>query len=205
MMERVVRRVRNAHRTGWARSVRIAVDRAALMVLQKVYGFHPWHAAAPLSVRPYRHVVASIVATLEPKPSCVVEVGCGLGSLLSLVDAVERVGYDVDLGALRAARLVHGRRATFIHGDMTAVTQPRIDVLILVNWIHDFSPERLDEWLTPLLPRTRYLLVDAIDADDTTGYRFKHDFSFLEGRVREVHEGRAVNEGRRFLLYEVLR
>ena len=51
--------------------------------MAKKYGFHPWHAAAPLSARPYRRTVAEMVNGVNPE--VVVEVGCGLSSILSLV------------------------------------------------------------------------------------------------------------------------
>lgn len=205
LMQRVTARIRRVHSSGWMRSIRILMDRGALGLLQKVYGFHPWHAAAPLSARPYRKVVADLVASVAPPAQCVVEVGCGLGGILSLVRAPERYGYDVDGGAIRAARLLHGRGVTFVVGDMTAVSQPRIDVLILVNWIHDFAPQQLERWLEPLLCRTKFLLLDAIDPDSSAGYRFAHDFAFLEGIARRSRVARADNEGRSFLLYEVYR
>lgn len=183
--------------------MRILADRTGLRLLQTAYGFHSWHAAAPLSARPYRRVVAHLVNALEPR--CVVEVGCGLGSILSLVNAPELFGYDVDAGAVRAARLIRGRRISFIQGDMTTVAQSHIDVLILCNWIHEFSPAQLDAWITPLLSRTSYLLLDAIDSDGPEGYRFKHDFSFLGARASRISVSRAPDEGRSFCVYKVAR
>lgn len=199
----VFRRVRGIRSVGLMRSARILLDRSALKLLERVYGFHPWHASAPVSARPYRRELAALVNTLEP--TCVVDVGCGLGSLLSFVRAPQRFGYDVDAAAIAAARLLRGKGVQFIEGDMTAVAQQRIDVLILVNWIHGFSPERLADWLKPLLPRTRYLLVDSVDQDGPTGYPYRHDFAFLGDRARCVSELRVAGEPRRFLVYEVQR
>lgn len=86
---------------------------------------------------------------------------------------------------------------------MTSVTQNAIDVLILINWIYDYSPQQLEAWLAPLLPRTRYLLLDAIDADNPLDYRFKHDFAFLAGKVQLLSEIRPPGEGRQFVLFKV--
>jgi hypothetical protein len=139
------------------------------------------------------------------KPEVVVEVGCGLGSILSLVRATTRQGYDVDDGAVRAARMLRSKSINFYCGDMSCVGPAQIDVLILVNWIHDFSPEQLGFWLCPLLPRTRYLLLDAIDTENPAGYRFVHDFAFLQGLAKPVLTKRVDGEGRNFILYEVTR
>ena len=196
-------RFRRILKIGVWRSVRIVIDRSFLKLLQIFYGFHPWHVDSPLSARPYRYVVAEISNSVNPQ--CVVEVGCGLGSILSLVVAPERYGYDVDSGAVRAARMIRERGIDFVLGDMNSVSQQHITVLILCNWIHEFSPQQLDSWLTPLLPRTSFLVLDAIDSDGDKGYKFKHDFSFLDFRDKCVTIKRASDEGRSFFLYEIIK
>lgn len=200
-MQRLQRKIKSVRQQGIARSIRIMLDRAALRLLQRFYGFNPWHAESPLSARPYRRTVAEMVNVLQP--DCVVEIGCGLGVTLSLVNARHRHGYDLDAGVIRAARLLRSHDIGFTHGDMSCVGEAAIDVLILVNWIHEFSPQQLTAWLQPLLPRTRFLLLDAIDTDNPLDYPFKHDFSFLDGKAELVSEARHANEGRRFLVYKV--
>ena len=78
-----------------------------------------------------------------------------------------------------------------------------IDILILVNWIHDYSAELLNNWLTPLLPHTRYLVLDAINPENPLNYQYAHDFSFLAGRAERIRSVRPENEGRQFHLYKV--
>ncbi len=204
MMHTIIRKCHTMRKMireiGFPRTLRITVDKIALTLLQKVYGFHPVHVITPLSARPYRHIVADLANGLKPR--CVVEVGCGLGIILSLIRAPNRFGYDVDEGAIRAARLLR-RRVSFTHGDITTVSQQPIDVLILVNWIHEYSPEQLDIWLSPMLSYTSYLLMDAIDPDGPEGYRYRHDFKFLETRVRRIAVRPVPNETRSIILYEV--
>ena len=196
-----MKRFHRAREIGFFRSARILIDRGALNLLQKLCGFAVWHVDAPLSARPYRYAVAELVNSVSPL--CVVEVGCGLGSILGLVKAENSFGYDLDVGAIRAARLLRGRRAQFYLGSMDDVQVPHIDVLILVNWIHAVSPEQLQLWMERLLPRTEYLVLDAIDPDGPAGYRFKHDFTFLEGCARQIAKKRVTDEERSFLLYQV--
>ncbi len=194
-------KVRRAAQIGLTRSIRIAIDKAALRLLQRLYGFNHWHTESPLSARPYRRTVAGVINALNP--DCVVEVGCGLGVVLSLVKARHRYGYDTDAEAIRAARIIRSSSIVFRKGDMRSVDQPTIDVLVLVNWIHEVSPQQLNVWLEPLLPRTRFLLLDAIDLDNPLCYRYSHDFSFLVNKARLISESRTDGEGRRFMLYEV--
>ena len=112
--------------------------------------------------------------------------------------------YDVDEGVIRAARFLHGKKITFIHGDLSVVSLKDIDVLILVNWIHDISPQLLEELVAPVLSRTHYLLLDAIDPDEPSGYSHKHDFAFLGERARCLSVTRYPEEGRSFQLFEVI-
>ena len=185
-----------------SRRLRIAVDRGALTVLQWRFGFAPWHSQSPLSSRPYRRGLAAMVNDLAP--SCVVEVGCGLGSILALVKGEQRVGYDVDSAVIRAARFLHGPSIDFRVGGFEAVAEPAIDVLIAVNWTHDFDPVQLEAWLMPLLPRTRYLMLDSIDPGEPA-YPHHHDFDFLRGRARQIASERLGESNRHFLLFETIR
>ena len=185
-----------------SRRLRIAVDRGALTLLEWRFGFAPWHSQSPLSSRPYRRGLAGLVNDLSP--SCVVEVGCGLGAILALVKSEQRVGYDVDPAVIRAARFLHGRSIDFRVGGFETVTESEIDVLIAVNWTHDFDPAQLEAWLIPMLPRTRYLMLDAIDPGEP-GYSHHHDFAFLGGRARKIASERLGESNRRFLLFECIR
>lgn len=196
-----MRKLKFIRQQGILRSARILEDRMVLHGLRQIAGFHPWHADAPLSARPYRRTLAQMVNKIQPV--CVPEVGCGLGVMLELCEAPRRLGYDRDAGAIRAARWLRDKAIQFVEGDLTTVMQDPIDVLILVNWIHDYSPEQLDDWLKPLLPRTRYLVLDAIDKDNPLHYRYAHDFEFLAGRAERIARVRPENEGREFYLYKV--
>ena len=91
-----------------------------------------------------------------------------------------------------------------MQGDISSVSQPHIDVLILVNWIHEVSPDELGRLIVPLLPRVRYLVLDAIDPDESSGYRFKHDFMFLASRAQRISVTRPPNEGRTFQMFKVM-
>ena len=203
IVQRLVRKIKALRQQGLLRTLRISLDRFGLRTLRYMYGFDRWHVEAPLSARPYRHTVAQLVNALHP--NSIVEVGCGLGISLSLIQARHRYGYDLDEGVIRAARFLCGRDIVFRIGGLNDVEVVTIDVLILVNWIHEVSPLQLDEWLSPLLPRVHFLLLDAIDKDNPLNYRFKHDFAFLSERVILRQEVRPVGEGRWFKLYQVIR
>lgn len=181
---------------------RITADRIAVAALARVYGFPAsWHP--PTSARPYRCTVARLVNSVQPRVVC--EVGCGLGSILTRVDAPVRVGFDIDPAVIRAAKLLRGRKIEFHEGSLGAVSLAQMDVLLLVNWIHEVSAAELERDLAPLLGRTKYLVLDAIDASNSFGYRYKHDFAFLAGKARQLAVARHPPEGRSFQLFEVSR
>lgn len=181
----------------------MALDKAALGALQPLFGFHRWHAQSPTSARPYREGMAALVNSLEPR--CVVDVGCGLGSVLARVEAPQRYGYDVDRGAIRAARWLRSRSIQFCEGGFEAVRQTDIDVLIAVNWPHDFPPEQIERWIVALLPRTRFLLLDRVDPTSPLDYPYYHDFAFLAGRAKPVSVDKFGEDYRDFILYKVSR
>ncbi|MEP7242298.1 MAG: class I SAM-dependent methyltransferase [Gammaproteobacteria bacterium] len=203
----VVRKVAQAYRFGLYATFRCRADRLWLRGLSRVFGFDPWHASAPFFCRPYKAHVVELANSV--RPATVVEVGCGLGEILVRVRARNRLGFDQDASVIRAARFLHPWRARWVNSDGAAIVRVlpaggTIDCLIMVNWIHNLSPAQLAELVLPLLPLSRHLLLDAIDADGPKSYRYKHDFAFLEGRVERVSAVREVAEQRSFVLFRVL-
>jgi hypothetical protein len=179
--------------------------RLSLRFLRLLFRFEAWHASAPYSCRAYKRAVVELANALHP--AVAVEVGCGLGDIISRVKAAVRIGIDRDAPVIRAARVLHWR-GRWIQGDGRCVSQlphSRIDCLIMVNWIHSLSADDLAALLLPLLPMTRYLILDAIDVDGPVSYRYKHDFGFLAALTRRVRTARVTDEPRTFLVLEVLR
>lgn len=174
--------------------------------LCRIFQFDPWHASAPYSCRPYKRKVVELVNSL--KPALVVEVGCGLGDILSRVRARERFGLDSDARVIRAARFLHPGKVHWFQGEATGVERflplgSKVDCLIMVNWIHNLSADHLAALLLPLLPRTEYLILDAIDADGPESYRFRHDFGFLSDSTECVSVMRTAGEPRSFMVFKV--
>jgi SAM-dependent methyltransferase len=174
--------------------------------LRWVFHFDPWHASAPYACRPYKSTVVELANSVAPDTA--VEVGCGLGEILIRVTATERFGFDADNAVIRAARFLHGDKAHWLRADLGAVAfllpqNRRIDCLIMVNWIHNLSPDQLWAGLLPLLPRTEWLIVDAIDRDGPVSYRFKHDFAFLSTLAERVSVTRVSGEPRNLILFKI--
>ena len=188
-------------RIGFFQLIQINWDRLCLKVLEKYFKFDSWHSSAPFSSRPYKKTVVDIVNDL--KINVVVEVGSGLGELLVRIKAKERYGYDIDLGAVRASRFLYGKYVSFFHGDSKFISQEKIDVLIMVNWIHNLSPKELEDILMPMTHKVKYFLLDAIDLNGPKTYRYKHDFKFFGGVAELLSVTPAPNEPRSFHLFRV--
>jgi SAM-dependent methyltransferase len=184
--------------------LRCRLERAWLTALRGVFRFDAWHARSPYACRPYKRRVVELANSLHAHT--VVEIGCGLGEIVSRVKAQRRFGLDVDPRAIRAARFLHPRRIVWLAGtadmlDRQLEQVASIDCLIMVNWIHNLSSDELAAVLAPLLPRTQYLILDAVDSEAPGSYRFRHDFAFLTGLATQLTAIRVPEEPRRFLLF----
>jgi SAM-dependent methyltransferase len=185
--------------------LRCRAERVWLNAVRQVFGFDAWHASAPYTCRPYKKRVVELANTLHPHT--VVEVGCGLGDIVSRIDAQCRYGLDLDPRVIRAARFLHAAGVEWVAGTSAALDEllaslTFIDCLIMVNWIHNVSPEDLAAQLEPLLPKTRYLILDSVDQDAPASYRVRHDFAFLDGKAVQLAAARVPGEPRRFLLFK---
>ena len=177
-----------------------------LGALRMVYKFDRWHSTNPYCARPYKKTLVDLVNSLAP--STVVDVGCGLGDILWRVRAEERYGIDPDLGAIRAAPVLHPGKIRWIHGDSSVINSTlsgiKIDCLIMVGWIHGISPEQLSSILLPLLTRVKYCILDAFNSD-LAPYPYKHDFGFLTNLATCVSVVNPVNDDiRRLLVYKII-
>ena len=108
--------------------------------LQRVYGFDRWHVGHAGETYA-RDIVRTLNGWPDSERESVVEIGCGLGDILRHLRFRERLGLDMDRGALEAARLL----ARFQRGQSPRFEPfefPRspltgvYNAIILVNWIH---------------------------------------------------------------------
>jgi len=151
-------------------------------LLCALLGIERWHAGSA-ERHPYRQ---EIVRRLQAQaPDALLEVGCGLGDILSRVTAGRRLGGDVSARVLWAARLshpwqwlVHGAR--FRKMGLGDPVQGRFDAVVCVNFIHVIAPAYLRTHLGTLVRDNLApggLLV--FDVVRNPQYRHNHDADFL--------------------------
>ena len=196
------RRVEKARKLGLGNILMCFITRLQFKRLYRKFKFDPWHCSGTWYCRPYQRIAVGLVNKVRPKT--VVEVGCGLGEIISRVEAPHRVGYDLEHAVIDAARYLRGTNVNFQVGTGVDVKDARIDVLIALNWIHNLSPVEMREFLEPFYGRVTYFLLEGITLGES-GYKFHHDFSFLKGHAELIESADGgIGEPRTLMLFKGL-
>jgi hypothetical protein len=131
-------------------------------------------------------------------PDVVVEIGTGLGDIVSRAQAQRKIGFDIDAAAIRAARTIHRGRAEFLAVDLLQEPQrikdcgiDHISVLVMINWLHGLPLSdiaRIVQGLRQWVP-VEFLLIDLIKAGP--GFKYLHTMAECEtlGRVESLVPG----------------
>jgi len=118
------------------------------------------------------------------------EIGCGLGDIVRHVRYHERVGYDMDERALKAARFLNilsgggkVRFSVFTFPDSSI--RGTYDVVVLVNWIHLIEPSVLKSaiatYFNTALNEGGVIIIDTVQDPE---YKFNHNIGFLTDGIK---------------------
>ncbi len=179
------KRIQRLLKLGCIGTVRCLLDKFFLKILSKFFKFNSWHASAPCSCRPYKFEIVSIANSLNPVT--VLEVGCGLGDIISRINARNRYGIDCDENVINAANFLSSIRG--VHYIVADINDDEIismkilddvDLLILVNWPHGVPWDELSSAVMNVINTLNVssILIDGIHLD-TPGYAnyySKNDF-----------------------------
>lgn len=155
--------------TGFVSLIKYVFKRIYYTWLQKKYGFEKWHSATPFEARIYKKNVVQLASQLDVKS--VVEIGCGLGEIISRIDAEVRIGCDRDLSVIKAARHLYKSKCKFFSIELLKFTEEfhykNFELLIMVNWIHEVSWSDLKKSIIDIQAKfnVSYLLVDSVNQD----------------------------------------
>lgn len=151
------------------------------------YGFDLWHAKSPFECRGYKREVVILAEGLKPKT--VVEVGCGLGEIVSRIRDCRRIGFDIDSRVVAAARELNGdcdiqfECAALDSKDIICNTLGDVgaDLLIMVNWPHSLPWSEVVSSMMRLTSALslKHLIIDTIAAG-TPGYPHYHSLTDLQ-------------------------
>jgi hypothetical protein len=158
------------------------LDIIYLRILKFFYKFDSWHTVSSYSCRKYKKQLIEIINNIENENIVTVEIGCGLGDIISRVDSENRFGFDFDNRVINASRILH-KNTTFLCGSFEDVLllNTKIDLLILVNWIHNISMKELENSIELINSTSsiQYIVVDEV-LESIKGYKYHHNFSKLK-------------------------
>lgn len=172
-----------------AQWLRTRTKQLAYFALAGLFGFDRWHYRIVRENCGYFAQVRALHERIRPRTT--VEIGCGLGEIISGLQSAVRVGIDRDAAVIKAARVlrsgIHFRVADDEPGFKEA--PDGVTCLLLLNWLHRYSPEELRQigaaYVAAFMPS--WLIFDVIH-EQHTGYLFRHDPDVLRdlGTVSQV-------------------
>ena len=160
-------------------------DRQKLIVLQRIYQFNKWHANAPYSCRPYKKVLVNEINNLNIN-SVAVEIGGGLGDIISKIKTKKKYLIDLDSKLEKIIYILH-KNILFVHGsfdEVKTIPEKNIDILILINWIHELDKDIILNSIYKIkkTKKIKYLILDEIN-NNMQGYKHKHRFNNIDGFI----------------------
>lgn len=145
--------------------------------LQKVIGFDKWHLSS-LNERPYAISTINRINELIQhgmiSEGMILEVGCGLGDIISSIQWSDKMGFDIDRRAILAARILHPRTA-FRVGTFDEIRNKKISALIALNFMHQINGETCCQYFGQLLQHNKVERI-VIDSVQSPPYRYAHDY-----------------------------
>lgn len=153
------------------------------IILMLFFRFDSWHTS-PLDNRKYAKDIISKLNFRESRDS-LIEIGCGLGDILSKADYERKYFYDISSEVLKAAAFLQkfSKRSsinffkTFDLLTNTIDVNLEFDAIVLVNWIHGFESEIINSRLSSIinnnLNKKGMIIFDIIE--DNPSYKFNHD------------------------------
>ena len=118
----------------------------------------------------------------EINHNTIVEIGCGRGDIIGNLRYVDKVGFDINEEVIRAAKIFH-TNTTFYVGSFPDVHIGEIEAIIMVNFIHEISPEKLKKLIEKMIEnnKIRIFIIDILKHNVHSCYKYCHDGSYLLG------------------------
>lgn len=157
--------------------------------LQGIIGFDKWHLGSlegRLYALPMINRINEMIRSGELPSGMIIEVGCGLGDIISSVQWKDKLGYDIDRKAIRAARILHPL-TRFRVGTFDAIRDEKISVLMALNFLHRVNDEDCFRYFSELISFNKVEVI-VVDAVQSPPYQYVHDYERLFGGLGYVLE-----------------
>ena len=157
------------------------------IILMLFFRFDYWHTS-PLDNRKYAIDIISMLNRRVSRES-LIEIGCGLGDILTKAHYDRKYFYDISPEVLSAAAFLQkfskissiNSFKTFNFLTDTVEKDVKFDAIVLVNWIHGFESEalkyRLNNIVNNNLNKKGLIVFDIIE--NNPSYKFNHTASDL--------------------------
>lgn len=148
--------------------------------LQKIIGFNQWHLNS-LNERFYAlptiNRLNELIQNGEVASGTILELGCGLGDIISSIYWHDRLGYDIDRKVIFAAKIIHPE-VSFRVGTFNQIRDKKISVLIALNFMHEIKYEDCYKYFSRLFRHNEvdFIVVDAVQ---TPPYPYAHNYEKL--------------------------
>ena len=147
-------------------------------ILYLIFRFEKWHLSS-IESRDYSVDLVNFINRDISNEARVVEIGCGLGEIISCINCQHRYGYDVSKNVINAARKRSiFNKVIFNIGSFNSFSNLEIDYLIAVNFLHDFDKKQLNEWFHQVTNNNNINKI-IVDEVSDAGYAYNHHFESL--------------------------
>ena len=142
-----------------------------------------WHLNGTFYCRNYKILALDIINNLKPK--LYIDIGCGLGEILSKVklNKSHKIGYDKDISIKKAIEKLHPNKFLFFEKysaisdyiKSSDISKEDLKVISMLNFVHNINLEELEEMVNNFHNEfgEYILLIDNI-FDKSKEYKFNH-------------------------------
>lgn len=198
----------------------IYIKKVVRIILKFLFKFDWWHTS-PIENREYAQDIIKQANKHESK-NAVIEIGCGLGDIISNLNFKNRFFYDISKNALDAAQFMqHFRNFNSNSKDFFEVfdlfsnsidESIKCDIIIIVNWIHAFDSVLLAPKIKNLINNNMHsgslLIFDIVSDKNNENFNnkiFQHNVGdLIDEKYFEVRILDGYRFGRRLVLARLI-
>lgn len=183
------------------------VERLRLKYYQFRFGYDDWHCT-PIQQKPYIIPIIDFIESHVAPEGLIVEVGCGRGDIIGNIQYTgKKIG--IDLSDEVGQYITHFYKDVyFLQGSFGDVNFGEIECLVMVNFIHTMSSEKLKSEIGRIIRNNdvHMFVFDVLENIEASGYKYSHNGEYLleGGLYKKFHESPvyiAANGAKRHIEY----
>lgn len=192
-MKWLLYKIRRINEVGIINCFKGIIRKGYLYYIHKKFNTPIWHIN-PIHFRAYAYEVIACVknAMKEKNSGTIVELGCGVGELLSnYPNTYKKIGYDIDKSVIEAAHYLHCD-LDVREGSFENIQVGNIDCMVMVNCVFGIPTEKLREYTSILIDNNNIhtFVVDTYEKNENTEY-LSHNWNDIIGdKYRKTYRSR---------------